>query len=485
MEDSKEIQIYGKEITIIGSGPTGLTLALILRYYGAHVTILEREATPGGCHRVSRVDGRFTEHGPRIYTSGSKTFHHMLEKAGLEPMKYFTPYKSQVSEPLKQSIKYFTASDIFSVVSAYSKFLVNKNHGDDLTVTQLNLSPTAAEYVDKMCRLTDGAGADRYTLNSFIRLIDQKFTETVNQPLYANDKGWVRDLVKQLQSRDVAFKFNQEVSSINGDGKRRYVIHTKDGDTYESDMVIFATPTDTIEKILSQSAGLEHVFGPIDKIKQFNKHCLYEVYLSITLHWNKRVKLPEIWGNGTGNWNIAWINLTDYMITESGTVISACITKTNSPAENGKTANDCSENELKQEVLRQLQANGLIDNVPLPDAVILSPEIYREAGAWRTRDNAYMRTTYKGAGPSDPVDKNHQIFSVGCHNEHNSYKFTSVESAVQNAYYWAHTHIAGAGADKQFPILEGYTLSFILKWVLALFGVLFVVSKLRKIKEKI
>jgi hypothetical protein len=423
----------------------------------------------------------------------------MLEKAGLESTKYFTPYKSQVSEPLKQSMKYFTAGDIFSIVSAYSKFLVNTNYGDNLTVTKLNLSPAAAAYVDKLCRLTDGAGADRYTLNSFIRLIDQKFTETVNQPLYANDKGWVSDLVKQLTSSGVVFKFNQEVSHLesttnqevshlesttNQEVQQRYVIHTKAaGDKYESDMVIFATPTDAIEKILSNSPGLQTVFGPIDNLKEFNKNCLYEVYLSVTLHWNKPVKLPQIWGNGTGNWNIAWINLTDYMITESGTVISACITKTNTPAENGKTANDCSENELKQEVLRQLQLNGLLSNVPLPDAVILSPEIYREAGAWLTRDNAYMRTTYTGKGPSEPVDKNHQIFSVGCHNEHNSYKFTSVESAVQNAYYWAHTHIDGS--DKQFPLALNFTLSFILKWVLALFGVLFVVSKLRKIKEKI
>jgi predicted NAD/FAD-dependent oxidoreductase len=458
-------------ITIIGSGPTGLTLALILKYYGYSVTILERESTPGGCHRVTRVNDMFTEHGPRIYTSGSKTFHHMLQKAGLDHKKYFTPYKAQVSEPLLQSLKYFNSSDMFRIVSSYLKFVINPKFGSDMTVNQLELSTPAASYADKMCRLTDGAGADRYTLNSFLRLIDHKFAETIQQPQRANDKegGWVADLVKQLKINGVSVQLNQEVQTIRSQGSA-YTIVTTDG-SFKTDVILFATPTDALEKILSNSPDIADSFGPLSNLKEFNKHSLYETYLPVTLHWRSTpVNLPRIWGNGIGEWNIAWINITDYVSTEPGTVISACITNTNAVNINGKTANDCTEHELKMEVLRQL--DPLINGVRKPDAVILSPEIYRAKDKWLTRDNAYMRTPMDHIGRPSKAENN-KIFSVGCHNEHNTYKFTSVESAVQNAYYWAHEQIEGS--DKFFPIISSWTLSLVLKYAIIMFIIVYVV----------
>jgi hypothetical protein len=486
------------DITIIGSGPTGLTLALILKYYGHRVTVLEREGTPGGCHRVTRVnDGRglgnglFTEHGPRIYTSGSKTFHNMLLKAGIDHEKYFTAYKAQISEPLIQSLKYFTSTDILTMISSYMKYIIDTSYGSDMTVSSLKLSTQASEYTDKMCRLTDGAGADRYTLNSFMRLIDHKFTETIQQPKKANDKegGWVADLVKQLQINGVQFLFNKEVQGIelksnelksnelksnelkSNELKSNELKHvknleitTQDGEVINTNVIIFATPTDALERILSNSKTLSNTFGSLKDLKEFNKHSLYETYLPVTLHWRlSPVKIPNIWGNGIGEWNIAWINMTDYISNEPGTIISACITKTDAVNIYGKTANECTADELRTEVLRQLEP--LINTVRKPDSVLLSPEIYRSGDKWVTRDNAYMRTAMNTVGrPSYAT--NHKIFSVGCHNENNNYKFTSVESAVQNAYYWAHNNIPGS--ETVFPIITGLTLSLLIKYALIL-----------------
>ena len=42
---------------IVGAGPSGLTLAMLLAKSGDHVTIVERSDVIGGCHRVERVDG--------------------------------------------------------------------------------------------------------------------------------------------------------------------------------------------------------------------------------------------------------------------------------------------------------------------------------------------------------------------------------------------------------------------------------------------
>ena len=52
---------------IVGAGPCGLALAWYLSKLNKKILIVEKENTIGGCHRVRRVNGLFTEHGPRIY----------------------------------------------------------------------------------------------------------------------------------------------------------------------------------------------------------------------------------------------------------------------------------------------------------------------------------------------------------------------------------------------------------------------------------
>lgn len=54
---------------IIGAGPTGLTVSYLLSKIGKKCILIDKNKDIGGCHRVDRVNGLFTEHGPRIYSS--------------------------------------------------------------------------------------------------------------------------------------------------------------------------------------------------------------------------------------------------------------------------------------------------------------------------------------------------------------------------------------------------------------------------------
>jgi phytoene dehydrogenase-like protein len=66
------------DYVIIGGGPTGLTLALYLsKYY--KIAIIEKEDQIGGCHSVKRIDGLFSEHGPRIYLDNYLVFKDILK----------------------------------------------------------------------------------------------------------------------------------------------------------------------------------------------------------------------------------------------------------------------------------------------------------------------------------------------------------------------------------------------------------------------
>ena len=79
---------------IIGGGPTGLTLALYLsKKY--KVVIIEKQNFLGGCHSVKRVNGLFSEHGPRIYLNNYLTFSELLKnELGTNFDDLFIKYKS-------------------------------------------------------------------------------------------------------------------------------------------------------------------------------------------------------------------------------------------------------------------------------------------------------------------------------------------------------------------------------------------------------
>ena len=72
------------DYVIIGGGPSGLTLAWCLAFsYHKKVAVIERESSLGGCHRVIRVNGLFSEHGPRIYVDNYFMFQKILVEMGL------------------------------------------------------------------------------------------------------------------------------------------------------------------------------------------------------------------------------------------------------------------------------------------------------------------------------------------------------------------------------------------------------------------
>ena len=88
----KPISNFEYDYILIGGGPTGLTLAWYLAQQKKKVLIIEKEKELGGCHRVQRIDGLFTEHGPRVYSDSYINFTNLLKEMDLDYNKIFTPY---------------------------------------------------------------------------------------------------------------------------------------------------------------------------------------------------------------------------------------------------------------------------------------------------------------------------------------------------------------------------------------------------------
>ena len=95
---------------IIGAGPSGLTLATYLldgntKDNISKIVLIDREASIGGCHRVRRVDGYMTEHGPRIYLDNYKNFINILNKIDRPFDSLFMRYYINMTNIGEQNIK--------------------------------------------------------------------------------------------------------------------------------------------------------------------------------------------------------------------------------------------------------------------------------------------------------------------------------------------------------------------------------------------
>ena len=449
---------------IVGAGPSGLTLAWILSQYNKKILIIERENTIGGCHRVRRVDGTyFSEHGPRIYCSNAYNFKMIYEDMGGDYNESFVNYDFGMTRIGGMTALQMEIHELFWLVVAYLRLMINEEYGKDQTVNEYidyyGFSEATKDYLNRLCRLSDGAGSDRYTLNEFLQILNQNFFYKILQPKVANDIGFLHLWKNALEQTGlVDFKLNTELLNINANfntnlntnDKNKVISITvknlSDNQVFDiegKNFILAIPPTNLVEILLKSSQKkMIDAFGNIDKLKQWEEKSKYLIYVPITFHWKKKFNIVKNWGFTKSDWGLVYIVLSDYMKIiedESTVVISSCLTIDNQISkETNKTVNDSSIEELKNETLRQLRE--AIPDLPNPDKIIVSPGFYRDTNEnkWKTKDNSFI-VTKEGYMKNSQSDIYNNLYSLGTHNGKHHYDFTSIESAVSNAISMANT----------------------------------------------
>jgi hypothetical protein len=390
---------YMYDYMIIGAGPCGITISYLLSRIGKKVLLIDREKSIGGCHRVRRTsDGLFTEHGPRIYMDANINFINVLKLMKIDFASYFEPYQYQFPVGLKEASKILTLNEMLIMSTMFimpSSYLKSKSVGEFVE----NFSVKSKAYLDKVCRLTDGAGVDRYTLYEFMHLANQNLFYKTFVPSKPTDTGLFEVIYQKLQNQGVVIKLNKSIENMSD---------IKD----IAKKVVFATPLCNFTKIVKDK-----------QLANYDHKVHYETYIPVTFHWSKQIQIPNIWGNGKGPWGIMWIPF-NY---EGGTILSTAVSLLNINGFNGKTAHGSNKSELIAEIYQQV--NSYLKFNKKPTKIVLSPGVYKEKGKWTTIDHSYVRTKYTKPVPFH-YTKN--IFTVGTHNEKSNYALTSIESAVSN-----------------------------------------------------
>jgi hypothetical protein len=400
---------------IIGAGPSGLTLAHYLNKSGYEVTVIDKAETIGGC----------------IYVSNYVNTVKVLKELGINFYDYFTPYKFNLSNIGGSSLQNYSLREMYYLTKAYITG-VNRTTTVAEFLSEHSFSDKAVDYTDRLCRLTDGAGIDRYTLYEFMQLINQNTLYGIYQPNIANDIGLFKSWKTKLEHNGVKFLLNTEVRQLYYNNGKINALTLSTGRNIQTDMCIMAIPPRNIFSLMQKSKLLKYISKTDEDFDKWSEQTDYLTYVPITFHWHDTLLLPPVYGFPKSDWGVAFIVLSDYLDMKpelSKTLISAALTRLDYISTvTGKTAHQSNNEELKTETLRQIRLS--FPTLPAPDKIIISPDVYRKDGKWDTMAEAFMMTKH-GYMPQYTAITN--LYNVGTHNGYSSYAFTSMESAVQNA----------------------------------------------------
>jgi hypothetical protein len=450
------------DLVIIGGGPAGLTLAQCVSNLNKRILIIEREGVIGGCHSVRRVNGLFSEHGPRIYSGAYSIFKSILNEMGLSFDDIFKKYDFSISEIGGETV--FTTLSIRELAIISYNFIIlmiDNNHAMDITVEEFvyknSFSNESIELMDRLCKLTDGAGIDRYTLNQFLQIMNQHFFYSLYQPRAPNDNLLFRKWIEFLIFRRVNFLMNGNISDIRlnskGDKIDDIIVN---GRVIKSKDFVFAIPPVNLVELISRY-NIKHSWGDINK---YAKDTAYIDYISVTYHWDRKLDLKKVYGFPKSDWGVVFIVLSDYMEfteTESKTVISTAVTLVDRKSKNNnKTADECNKEELVTEIYNQLRE--AYSDLPMPTGIVMSPKVIKSDNRWISKDTAFITTSNKGYLPFRNEVVNN-MYSLGTHNGKSLYKFTSLEAAVTNAVFLSKLMYSELNDKKYVKISRGWMAS--------------------------
>lgn len=432
------------DYVIVGGGPTGLTIAWGLAQYGHTSIIIDRNSSLGGCHRVTRVKGEWTEHGPRIYVNNYFCIQQILKEMGSSWDQIFVPYKFEYYSIGSELLKMMNTREYFAFFKAYCSMFFAGAPSIATSMDQFmqnnNFKQETRDYIDRICRLTDGAGADRYTLQEFLQLINENIFYGIYQPRQPNDIGLFRIWENALiQTKRVQIVQDQPVRAVQLDpaGQRVLSVQLQSGQYViaRKGYIMAVAPRHLLE--LLQRSNIAAT--PYGDITQWVKASDYLNYIPISYHWNRTLKLQNVWGYPRGRLGIASIPISQYTqfnSVNSRTVITSAVTYP-------KRIQSNDMQQLQQNVYEEL--NRTYGNLPKPTIMITSPQVKESAPdpttlrpQWINGDTAFMLTPAGFAPFPMRSPRIPNLYSVGTHNGHSKYSFTSMEAAMQNAYILLH-----------------------------------------------
>ena len=409
------------DYTIVGTGPTGLTIATLLinAYPTSKILILDKHSYLGGDNGVNRgPNNEFTEHSPRFQSGAYVNFKTILNDMGMEFNDLFTEYSFPIRR-LFPAVYNLSIPTITRLTIGFISFLLNNDYGNDVPVVDIaDGNKGDISFLNQITRLVDGGTVYNSRLNQLFQIINQNMLYGMYQPTETTDTGLFKQWGDFLVDNGVEIELNIDVTDLNALKKK-------------SKKVILAIPPTALSKL-------------IPSYEEIAKDTAYSKYKPITFHWKKKYNIPTPSDyNDLGIISIPISNYTYDPVSPYKTVISSVI------------SNVDDYEGIEQAYSQLKQSIPYLNSIPPPDEILSNDD----------NDVTYFNSIFSTPIKFKTPVKN--VYTVGTHNLKSQYDFTSIESAVTNAV--AFGDFIGIRKDLKY----GWTLRevFLIIVVLIIMGV--------------
>lgn len=450
------------KIGIVGAGPCGTYLAYKLAKEGHEVHLFEKENYMGGCWASVYHKGLFTEHAPRVMFNNYYNTIEFFREIGIDFKQEFRKLKGSNA----QFAKNMTFMDMYSILKAY---FIPLSSWKSMTMLELceyyKISEKCRETIQEMCYLMDGARIEQMTVKEFLGTIDKSILYSAYMAKSNSDQYLIPKIKTALDCNGVTLHMNHRL--VRFQGKEAHFEHEGMMVPFAFDHTIVCIPPPFFSKVLKHSDNIHmDSWGT-----GFEELCEKSYYtgIGIQFHFEKGTKAVRFKDKTVGDWNI--IN-TYYKA--SNCLSCVIVDPTLVSSFTGKSANECSKEQILNEVWRQLMEQRISEGKSAVEYKhkTMSPGLKRLGDRYVSEHGAFL---FRGKYISNkPVRRfgGLNVSYVGPHNE-TSMPFTSYESAVQSAKIFL----------KQFkhyktrvtifkPISFKYFLLFLLMFLLVVYLVL-------------
>lgn len=423
--------------TIIGSGPTGLSLAYVLSLNNLNVELIEQDDQLGGSWNSQWINGNyFSENSPRVYSnSGNSKI--LLSHLGFTDNDFQNIYGNFFQSNFKLFsfvFKHFNLLDYLIFLFAAIKYrFIQENRTVSDWMNNSNLSIKAKNAI-KIISILICDRPDKTNINDFFGSISYALPTQMKEP-----NKWHEQIEKHLNTKEnVSILKNTKVINLDkhGEGFHIYTKNTKYG--YEkmltSNKVFLCTQSDGIYSIIKNTT-LRNNWMPVNEMKKWSENTYYSGF-GFQLHFDKVVKFKSEWcWSCNGDWTVIILPVSNWLKKYSNdpkikTVWSCCIVDMDTKSKRiNKTANDCDVNEVLEECLYQINNSY---QIPQPSVITISNGLTKINNKWKSKNTGYTKNTYNDLDMKGEEDN---VYALGCFTKmeknHISYMVGAIDAVAE------------------------------------------------------
>lgn len=428
--------------TIIGTGPSGLSLAYILSLNNISIDLIEQDEQLGGSWNSQWIDDKyFSENSPRIYSDfGSSNI--LLSQLGFTSNDFQNIYGNLFQTNLKVLsfvYKHFTLLDylIFLLASIKYKFII-ENITLEKWMNTSNLSINAKKAI-KIISILICDRPDKTNINDFFGSVSYVLPKQMKEP-----NKWYEEIEKYLKTKkNVTILKNTKVIKLEK-YESIFCIHTLDTiynyeHTRLGDKVFLCTQSNGIYPIIKDSS-LKDNWMPINKMEEWSKNTFYSGF-GFQYHFDEEIFFKNEWcWSCNGDWTVIILPVSNWLKPfskdpEIKTVWSCCIVDMDSKSKRiNKTANECNKDEVLEECLYQIQNSY---NIPTPTVVTTSKGIFKINNKWISKNTGYTKNIYKDLVMKGKEDN---LYALGCFTKTNKYHIANMGTSIDAVSNYLNTY---------------------------------------------